>query len=120
MSCFDIAFETAVSAAGFTLLFDLGGLLAIGFLLSHPTPVNRLLRLAPVQVVGMMCYSLYVWHGMILYRLIMVPIPDFPDRLAALPAYLAAVFALGALSYRYIEFGHRPAGELFLLPRRRR
>ncbi|QCG93051.1 acyltransferase (plasmid) [Azospirillum sp. TSA2s] len=108
-----------VSAAGFTLLFDLGCLLGIGFLLSHPTPLNRLLRLAPVQVVGMMCYSLYVWHGMILYRLIMVPIPDFPDRLAALPVYLAAVFALAALSYRYVEFGHRPAGELFLLPRRR-
>lgn len=71
----------------------------------------------PLQVLGMMCYSLYIWHGLLLdwampARSVM-PAAAFAAHLS-LFAVLTGAFA--ALSYRFIEFGRvRAWRPLFLL-----
>jgi peptidoglycan/LPS O-acetylase OafA/YrhL len=59
----------------------------------------------PLQVAGMMCYSLYIWH-LPLLRLIagdraMVSAAGFAGEIAA---FLVVTVAVAALSYRFIEF----------------
>jgi peptidoglycan/LPS O-acetylase OafA/YrhL len=94
------------------------GLCAI--LVAALVPGTRLaaaLSWRPLQVVGMMCYSLYIWHLPLLNWLMpersLVPTGEF---LFLIAVFLAAAFALAALSYRFIEF--RRVGDwrsLFLL-----
>jgi len=63
-----------------------------------------------IQLFGVMCYSLYVWHG--------VAIKTFVDSydFAHIASYFVLLFVLAALSYRYIEFGHlSDTRKLFLL-----
>ena len=73
----------------------------------------------PLQLVGMMCYSIYVWHGMLLRH-----IGPFPGAvLEALPPVLATwlfLIGFGALSYTVIEFPGKPLRVLFMLPVRGR
>ena len=65
---------------------------------------------APLQVIGMMCYSIYIWHAPVLASL--TPIAG------AVPAVLL-VLTLAAFTYRYIEFGReRNPRTLFLWPSR--
>lgn len=108
----------AKAAAGFPLLLDAGFLLSAVFLLTRRTWLSRALALWPMRLIGMMCYSLYVWHGLIEYRLILSRTQDFTARLDSLPLYLFFLTVIAALSYRFIEFGHRPAAALFLPPKR--
>ncbi len=108
----------AKTAAGFTLLLDAGFLLSAVFLLTRRTWLSRALALWPMRLIGMMCYSLYVWHGLIEYRLILSRTQDFTARLDSLPLYLFFLTVIAGLSYRFIEFGHRPAAALFLPPKR--
>jgi peptidoglycan/LPS O-acetylase OafA/YrhL len=98
-----------------TLLIDLGFLFGVGFLLTHRTPLNTLLRLWPVRIIGAMCYSVYLWHAPLLERLVLLPSYNFSEKIQALPIFFVFLLALSALSYRFIEFGHRPAREIFLL-----
>lgn len=111
-----------IAAVPLTLALDVGILLATAFLFSRPNPINRALdaalSLRPAQLPGMMCYSLYVWHGLLEYRLILSRSTAFAARLDALPLYLFFLSALAWLSYRHIEFGDRPWRTL--LPARRR
>ncbi len=73
-------------------------------------PGSRLeaaLSWAPLQVIGMMCYSLYIWHS----PLLMVAAPDlntlsWPAFLAAAAGLLVLSGAVAAISYRFIEFRH--------------
>lgn len=101
-----------------TLLLDLGFLFGVGFLLTHRTPLNALLRLWPVRIIGAMSYSVYLWHVPLLHRLVLLPPYSFAEKILALSVFLVFLLALSALSYRFIEFGHRPAREIFLLPPR--
>jgi peptidoglycan/LPS O-acetylase OafA/YrhL len=65
------------------------------------TTAGRLLSLRPVVAVGLMSYSLYLWHWPILafmrYRVAESPALDL--RLAA----IAASFVLAGLSWRFVE-----------------
>ena len=93
---------------------------ALGFYLLFITvtrsqgALNRLLCNRALQVLGMMCYSIYVWHGiMMAYIIGQDPTPG--GRMFLLLPFFPLMFAVAAFSYRYIEFPSRPVAELFLL-----
>ena len=96
-------------------LFNVGVFLAVSHLVNSRGFVARILELKPVQVVGMMCFSLYVWHGIILLKI-------YPHHgsnsaieiLSRLPQYLIVTFSIAAVSYRFIEFPKQSVRDLFL------
>jgi peptidoglycan/LPS O-acetylase OafA/YrhL len=49
----------------------------------------------------MMCYSLYLWHGIVLTRF-----GETSSTAAGYATYLCAVLLLSWFTYRYIEFSH--------------
>ncbi len=55
-----------------------------------------MLAAVPLQVAGMMCYSLYIWH---------VPVIDAVRPAQGLGAALPLLLALSLASYRFVEFG---------------
>ncbi|GGE99170.1 hypothetical protein GCM10011611_00880 [Aliidongia dinghuensis] len=70
----------------------------------------------PIQVLGMMCFSLYVWHEPLLRNLFQAEAAPLDDLARTLPIFLFLLLAVGALSYRFIEFGRsRDWRALFLL-----
>ncbi|HEY0262866.1 MAG TPA: acyltransferase [Chitinophagales bacterium] len=82
--------------------FQLGfGLITISLLYMGKNVLYYLFANKFLQLCGMMCYSLYVWHG----NLRMIFFTDYtPLRFAS---YFFFLFALAFLSYRYIEFGEK-------------
>jgi peptidoglycan/LPS O-acetylase OafA/YrhL len=65
----------------------------------------RVLRVAlesrGLRLLGMMCYSIYLWHGIVLARF-----GETSSTAAGYAAYLGAVLLLSWFTYRYIEFSH--------------
>jgi peptidoglycan/LPS O-acetylase OafA/YrhL len=57
------------------------------------------MRFRPLQVCGMACFSLYVWHSLAIQALLQ------PWTLSGFASFLVVTIALSMLSYRYIEFG---------------
>ena len=76
--------------------------LTYGMLCLDGGVVKRLFSTAALQIPGMMCYSLYVWHGIVLQKVV-GSTKNFD------PLHLATALALTALlslvTYRYVEFG---------------
>ena len=73
--------------------------------------LNRLFRTWILQVTGLMCYSLYIWHYLFTASF-QLPLPFLINYLL----YLLAVVSLAAFTYRYLEFGHiKDTKALFLL-----
>jgi peptidoglycan/LPS O-acetylase OafA/YrhL len=65
----------------------------------------------PLQLLGMMCFSIYVWHGVLIKPLV-------SETFNALdyPFYFIVVFVLSALTYRFVEFRQDPSfRKLFLI-----
>jgi peptidoglycan/LPS O-acetylase OafA/YrhL len=93
------------------LVVDVGFvLLAMSLLVMKNGPIKWLFSNYFIQLMGVMCYSLYVWHGVAVRKIISSY--DIPH----IVRYFVLVFLLSALSYRYIEFGHRAdTKRLFLL-----
>lgn len=54
----------------------------------------------PLQFIGLMCYSIYIWHSVAISGIV----GDKYD-IVHIGLYLALVFFLSFISYRYIEFG---------------
>jgi peptidoglycan/LPS O-acetylase OafA/YrhL len=103
--------------AGLNDVLDAGFCLVIAAALVPDSRVGAALSWRPLQVLGMMCYSLYIWHWPLLHWIM-------PDRAvmpagafaAGVVAFLLATLAVAALSYRFIEFGRvRQWRKLFLL-----
>jgi peptidoglycan/LPS O-acetylase OafA/YrhL len=68
-------------------------------------------RLYPLELLGLMCYSLYFWHGVVMSHTVSSPQTD------GLLKFTFVLTGLAWLSYRYIE--HSQVKELtMLLPRR--
>jgi peptidoglycan/LPS O-acetylase OafA/YrhL len=112
----DVKGETALHIAG-NVLFSLsaGGLVvALG---TGKMPVLRaLLEVRGLQLIGAMCYSIYLWHLPILFGLFPgFPAIDWHGFVPFAPLYLALVFTVAALSYRYIEFPKADFRSLFFL-----
>jgi peptidoglycan/LPS O-acetylase OafA/YrhL len=61
----------------------------------------RLFSIYPMQLLGLMCYSLYLWHFP-LSSAIRLPLPYGFNYVF----YLLLTFTLSAFTYRYIEFRH--------------
>jgi peptidoglycan/LPS O-acetylase OafA/YrhL len=104
-------------SAAYTL-FDLGVFLLVSGLLAGRSLLRRVLESRVLQVVGMMCFSIYVWHGIILNHLypnILDTSYTIEEFLQGLPAYLFLLAGVSLMSYRYIEFPQTPWRELFML-----
>lgn len=54
-----------------------------------------------VQLVGMMCFSIYVWHGRLIEMLL-----TSTFAIHEFAAYVLAVGSIAVVSYKYIEFPH--------------
>ena len=54
-----------------------------------------------LRLLGMMCYSLYLWHGIVLVRF-----GEARSTVAGYATYLCAILLLSWFTYRYIEFSH--------------
>jgi peptidoglycan/LPS O-acetylase OafA/YrhL len=98
--------DLAGAAVLFADLIALGLSLVIGGLLTprsgilHAVFANR-----PTQLLGMMCFSLYIWHEPLLRQIFRSDIVPLDGLIRQLPVYLTLLAIIGALSYRYIEFG---------------
>jgi len=94
-----------LARAGLNDVLD-AGLCAVTYAaLSPGTRLAAALSWPPLQRLGIMCYSIYVWH----WPLLQLIAPDraamSPAALAvAIPLYLGLTLGAAALSYRFIEF----------------
>ncbi len=84
-------------------------LLLLGLLGGVPRAIRFVFTLAPVQLAGAMCYSLYLWH-----LLGMHPFEDPTMSLRYTVVRLVLIFLVSALTYRFVEFPRKSARELFL------
>lgn len=82
-------------------MFQVGCVLLGTSVLLARGPGARIIANPVLQLLGMMCYSLYVWHGVT-----MLPIIGGEHSSANVTIYLVVLAGLSALSYRYIEFGN--------------
>ena len=83
-------------------LFQLGfGMMLLSLLHMNKNPIRYLFSNKVVQLTGMMCYSLYLWHGNLRWFFIM----DYSAL--RIVSYLVFLFFLSFLTYRYIEFGNK-------------
>jgi peptidoglycan/LPS O-acetylase OafA/YrhL len=82
-------------------LLDVGFLLCALHLLLSRSRIGDLLRNGWLQLLGMMCYSIYLWHGIVQLRFK----ASFHHGVLEYVAYLAVILALSFLTYRYVEFG---------------
>ena len=83
-------------------IFQLGfGLLTLSILHMKTNALHFLFSNKLIQLTGMMCYSLYIWHG----NMRMVFMADYSAL--RIITYLIFLFSLSFLTYRYIEFGNK-------------
>lgn len=99
-------------------LINFGLLTTIGVLLLRDNVVTRLLLLPPLRVAGMMCFSIYVWHGIVLRKFQQqLPMADWLGDGPLWPVllYVATVLLLAGFSYVFIEFPGQPIRRLFAM-----
>lgn len=117
---FDLTLRGAVPLwlrALLTDVLDAGFLALLLAVLAPRARAASVLSWRPLQVVGMMCYSIYIWHWPLLGWLMpdraTMPVGRFAGMLSV---YLLLLLAIAALSYRFVEFGRVRAWRgLFLL-----
>ena len=76
--------------------------LTLGALSLKPGPARLLFTNPPLQWLGMICYSLYLWHGVLTLNLFTQPAHY---DLLPMACNLAVILLVAGLSYRYIEYG---------------
>lgn len=82
-----------LSGIGFFFLTDSLLRLKRGFL-------SNVLTNAPLQMIGLMCYSVYIWH------FILIPVLHARQDAGHFFTYLFVLSVISLFSYFYIEFGH--------------
>jgi peptidoglycan/LPS O-acetylase OafA/YrhL len=102
-------------------IFSAGCAAMVVVLAKKQNLLRSALEIWPLRIVGVMCFSVYVWHVAIFQGL--YPWGDnmsLRQVILALPILLPSIGLVSALSYRYIEFGKsRDVRALFLLSPRR-
>jgi peptidoglycan/LPS O-acetylase OafA/YrhL len=100
---------------GFSHLATVIGMgLGMAALLQSGSLLRRIIECWPLQMAGLMSYSLYAWHAPLLW-----PFHAQDGTLTDRALFLVFIIGLGFLSYRFIEFPHvRDIRKL--LPERRR
>lgn len=86
-------------------VLDAGLFLVVWAALAPATRIAAWLSRRPLQLLGMMCYSLYIWHLPLLD--LMMPgrgAMGFGPFAASLALFAVITLAIAALSYRFIEF----------------
>jgi peptidoglycan/LPS O-acetylase OafA/YrhL len=84
-------------------IFQLGfGLLTLSLLHMKKNALSFLFTNKFVQMCGMMCYSLYLWHGNM--QMVFMGGDREPFRTSI---FLMFLFLMSFLTYRYIEFGNK-------------
>jgi peptidoglycan/LPS O-acetylase OafA/YrhL len=97
---------------------DVAMVLLVAAALAGRSAWSAFLDMRWLRVVGMACYSLYLWHYPALAAF---QLRTDPWNGLNLAGYFAFVFALSALSYRFVEFrGVADWRSLFLIDRPRR
>ena len=93
-------------------LFQLGtGCVVFALLTADRSRLRSILTIAPLQVLGMMTFSLYVWHARL------IGLMNANAGTLNMVVYFTFLFVLSALTYRFIEFGYiRDWRPLFRLP----
>lgn len=84
----------------FNLPLDIGMTLCLLAMLSGCRTAARVISIWPMQLFGMMCYSLYLWHGQIFVKM------DGSESVSRYIAYLAVLLGISWMTYRFIEFRH--------------
>jgi len=84
-----------------TTTFDLGIALAISAAICGRSLFSRSLTVKPLRVMGMACYSIYLWHMPLLSQLRLHIDPWNVPVLFSAVVYLTI---LSAITYRYVEF----------------
>jgi peptidoglycan/LPS O-acetylase OafA/YrhL len=83
-------------------IFQTGfAMITIALLYMRKNVISWLFTNRFLQLSGMMCYSLYLWHGNMRWFFIM----DY--SVLRICCYLFFLFLLSFLTYRYIEFGNK-------------
>ena len=90
------------SIAPFTnIILDLGFvMLTLSLLAMKRNPIKKFFSNYIIQLLGIMSYSLYVWHGIAISHIIT------KYDAAHVILYFLLLSVLSCLSYRFIEFGH--------------
>ncbi|OCP11376.1 acyltransferase [Ensifer sp. LC13] len=92
--------ETASYPGWTTVPVVLGTALVLAFARGD-TAVGRLLSLRPLVAIGLISYSLYLWHQPVFAFARLRAIDEMPQEIYAL--LIALCFALAYLSWRYVE-----------------
>jgi peptidoglycan/LPS O-acetylase OafA/YrhL len=87
------------------LLPSLGALLILAAGESGPSLVGTLLSWSPIRAIGLISYSLYLWHWpiQVFQTLQNILVPERYPTWAANTAVIVASLVAGALSWRFIE-----------------
>lgn len=102
-----VTFDKATSFPGYTaLLPTLGAAAIILSGMHHRTAVARFLGCYPMRQVGLISYSLYLWHWPILVFMRQAGYGSRTDALVA----IVLCFVLAWLSWRFVEQPFRKAG----------
>ncbi len=118
--CWEVYVPLARIVPAFQTLYQAGLFLLVAGLLAAPeSGFAKPFSNRPIQVLGMMCYSLYLWHVPFRTPVFHALYAPMENLAVTLPIYVLLVGAIAGLSYRYIEFGRvadwRP---LFLIRKR--
>lgn len=87
------------TAGTFNTLLCVGMLLCTVTLLRSKSSLTRVFTSWPLQMMGLMSYSLYLWHGVIAVKL-----APFVTGFWPYIGYLVLTFSISWYTYRYIEF----------------
>jgi peptidoglycan/LPS O-acetylase OafA/YrhL len=104
-----LRFDDATAYPGWRAALPVGG--AALLLIANGAGVGRLLTIGPLQTIGRLSYSWYLWHWPIL---VIAPTHNTGQRLLA----AGAALGLAALTYRFVESPIRHRAALRDRPRR--